>query len=642
MSRQSRGPSPRTLDEVIAARVSRRQLVLGVFGLPLLSCAGRLSPSAGAGSRLGFSSIPISTADAVRLPPGYRHEVVNAWGDPVVAGAPAFSPDASQGADVQALQSGMGHDGMEFFPLPRGSRTADHGLLAINFEYVDDGLLHADGMEPWTEEKARKSRNAHGLGVIEVKLDQGPGQSQWRQVPGSRYGRRLTADTAIELRGPAAGHPRLCTEADPKGRTVLGTFNNCASGRMPWGTYLSCEENVAPYFVNDSGQPPPSHDRIGVPTSKASWGYRWHEHDPRFDAARHPNEPNRFGWVVEIDPYDPGSMPVKRTALGRMAHEGATVTVATDGRVVVYLGDDDFRSKFEHVYKYVSRRPWSPEGGPVDNAELLDEGTLYAARFDDDGRGEWLPLVHGQRGLEATAGFASQADVLIETRAAADHVGATYLDRPEWAAVHPETGEVYLALTNNTARGKGRRADRANPRAPNVMGHILRWREKGGDPAATSFEWDVFVQAGDPQHPVAGNRGNARGGVAFAQPDCLRFDGRGILWIATDSSAQNMVAADWQRIGHNQLLAADPASGEIRRFLTAPRGAEVTGVVFTPDMRTLFLNIQHPGEPSVAHPGRNDPARPLAHSSWPGGPGSGRPRSATIAIRREDGGVIGS
>jgi uncharacterized protein len=644
-------PAPALLlEDVVAERVSRRSMVVGVLGLPLVACAGRLAgrPGSEADARLGFPSISISTEDAVRLPPGYRYQVVNAWGDAVVAGAPPFTGDASESAAAQALQAGMAHDGMELFPLPRGGAAADHALLAINFEYTDDGLLHPGGMEPWTPEKVRKSMNAHGLGIIEVKLDDG----RWRAVSGSTYGRRITVQTPIELRGPAAGHARMRTEADPQGRTVLGTLNNCASGKTPWGTYLSCEENVAPYFVNDSGQVSPSQDRIGVPTTKASWGFRWHEHEARFDAARHPNEPNRFGWVVELDPYDPRSVPVKRTALGRMAHEGATVTVARDGRVVIYMGDDDFRSKFEHVYKFVSARPWVRDGGVAGNRDLLDQGILHAARFHADGSGEWIPLVQGQRGLTAAAGFASQADVLIEARSAADLVGASYLDRPEWTALHPRTGEVYLSLTNNTARGKGKPlgagalgplgADGPNPRAPNLMGHIIRWREEGDDPAAARFRWDIFVQAGDPAHAEPDKRGDARGAVAFAQPDGLRFDERGVLWIATDSSSQNMSTADWKGIGHNQLLAADPATGEVRRFLTAPRGAEVTGVVFAPDLRTMFVNIQHPGEAPIAHPGRNDPARPTAHSRWPDGPKAARPRSATIAIRRDDGGIIGT
>lgn len=614
-------------------------------GLGLMACAGRLgsAPTATpAAPLLGFSPVPTSRADAVVVPDGYTWHVVNAWGDPIVAGAPAHDPGAAQGADQQALQAGMGHDGMEFFPLPRGSRSPTHGLLAINFEYTDDGLLHADGMSPWTADKVARSQAAHGIGIVEVRLQEG----RWLPVRGSPYGRRITADTPIELRGPAAGHPWLRTEADPQGRTVRGTINNCAGGFTPWGTYLSCEENFSPYFVND-GALSPLQDRYGVPAAAASWGFRWHEHDPRFDAARHPHEPNRFGWVVEVDPYDPRRRAVKRTALGRMAHEGATVVLARDGRVVVYLGDDDHRSKFEHVYKFVSRRPYR-EGG--DHADLLDDGTLHVARFDAGGGGQWLPLVHGQGGLDAAGGFASQAEVLIDARTAADRLGASYLDRPEWVAVHPATGEVYCALTNNTARGKGRPlgqerplgADGPNPRAPNPMGHILRWREDGADPAAARFRWDVFVQAGDPGHADAGKRGDARGRVAFACPDGLRFDERGVLWIATDSSAQNMATGDWAGIGNNQLLAADPATGELRRFLTAPVGSEVTGMAFAPDLRTLFLNIQHPGEPPAAHPARNDPARPKQFSAWPDGAAGERPRSATIAIRRRDGGLVGT
>ena len=632
------------LVELVAHRLSRREL-LPALSLPLIACAARPSvPSVPGGAPvLGFTSVPTDHSDALVLPPGYRWQVVNAWGDPVERGAPAFAADASQTAAQQAIQAGMGHDGMEFFPLPRGAEAATRGLLAINFEYTDDGLLHPGGMEPWTAEKVRKSQAAHGIGVIEIVF----GAGTWRQVPDSPYARRITASTPIAVAGPAAGHPWLRTEADPGGRTVRGTFNDCAGGRTPWGTYLACEENFAPYFVNDSGAIPPLQDRMGIPASAASWGFRWHEHDPRFDAARHPNEPNRFGWVVELDPYAPEKPAVKRTALGRMAHEGATVVLARDGRVVVYMGDDDHRSKFEHLYKFVSRDRYRPGSSPEG---LLDHGTLHAARFEADGGGQWLELTHGQNGLDATAGFAGPAEILVDARTAADHAGATYLDRPEWVAVHPWRAEAYCSLTNNTARGTGKPlgrkeplgADGPNPRAPNPMGHILRWSEEGSDAGARRFRWDVFVQAGDPGLPDPGKRGNARGGVAFACPDGLRFDSRGVLWIATDSSAQNMASADWTGLGNNQLLAADPATGELRRFLTAPVGAEVTGLVFAPDLRTLFVNIQHPGEPPRPHPARNDPARPQAVSSWPDGPGGGRPRSATIAIRRSDGGVIGT
>lgn len=635
-------------DDLVAARIGRRELLggsLGAAALGFLNGCG-LMPNAQPGPLIGFASIPISRADTVVVPEGYTWQVVNAWGDPIMAGAPAFRNDASQSAAEQAMQSGMFHDGMHFFPLPRGSDTSTHGLIGINYEYTDDNLLTTDGMANWSAEKVQKSKNAHGLGVYEARLEGG----RWRTVADSRYGRRITADTPFRIKGPAAGHPLMQTAEDPSGTRVRGTFQNCANGYTPWGTYLSCEENFTAYFANDSGSIPRLQDRYGIPSTKDGWGFRWHEFDERFNAVKHPNESNRFGWVVEFDPYDPESEPVKHTAMGRMAHEGAALSVANDGRVVYYMGDDDYRSKFEHIYKFVSRQPYRKGGGAAANAGVLDEGTLYAGRFNADGSGEWIELVQGKNGLTAERGFPSQAEVVIDARTAGDVVGATYMDRPEWLAVHPRSKEVYVTLSNNTARGKGKPlhrteplgADAANPRAPNVMGHIVRWREAGGDPAATTFKWDVFLQAGEPTHKDALKRGNVKGGVAFAQPDGCHIDARGVLWIQTDSSAQNMATADWALLGNNQMVAADPSTGEVRRFLTGPVGCEVTAVQLTPDLRTMFVNIQHPGEAALPHPGRNDPSKPKAISSWPDGEAGGRPRSATIAIRRKDGGIIGS
>lgn len=635
-------------DDLVAARISRRELLGGSLGAAALGFIGGcgMAPPAARGPLIGFAPVPVSRADTVVVPEGYAWQVVNAWGDPIMAGAPAFKSDASQSAAEQAMQSGMFHDGMHYFPLPRGSGASTHGLIAINYEYTDDNLLSPDGMANWSAEKVQKSKNAHGLGVYEARLEGG----RWRTVSDSRYGRRITADTPFRIRGPAAGHPWMQTAEDPSGTLVRGTFQNCANGYTPWGTYLSCEENFTAYFVNDSGRIPRLQDRYGIPATKDGWGFRWHEFDERFDAVKHPNESNRFGWVVEFDPYDPASEPVKHTAMGRMAHEGAALAIARDGRVVYYMGDDDYRSKFEHIYKFVSRRPWVKGGGWAANRDLLDEGTLYAGRFDADGSGEWIELVQGKNGLTAQRGFPSQAEIVIDARTAGDVVGATYMDRPEWLAVHPRTGEVYVTLSNNTARGKGKPlhgaealgADAANPRAPNLMGHIVRWREADGDAAATRFRWDVFLQAGEPTHADPLKRGNVPGGVAFAQPDGCHIDARGVLWIQTDSSAQNMAGGDWKLIGNNQMLAADPSTGEVRRFLTGPVGCEVTAVQLTPDLRTMFVNIQHPGEAPLPHPGRNDPARPTAISSWPDGAAGGRPRSATIAIRRRDGGIVGS
>jgi uncharacterized protein len=428
----------------------------------------------------------------------------------------------------------MHHDAIHFFPLPMGSDSSTRGLLAINHEYADDGLLHVGGMEPWTAEKVAKSQAAHGVSIIEVAFEGG----HWVVVRPSTYARRITGRTPILFSGPAAGHGLLQTAADPAGTTVIGTLNNCAHGVTPWGTYLTCEENFNGYFANLSGNVEGVADgeqklgilkgqsRYGI--AKAGAGYRWHEHDERFDASRHPNEPNRFGWVVEVDPFDPQSQAVKHTALGRFKHEGAWVTLGPDNHVVVYMGDDQ---RNEYIYKFISEGAYTPESRAA-NMRLLERGTLHAARFNPDGSGEWLPLVQGQHGLDAAAGFPSQAEVLINARAAADIVGATKMDRPEWIAVHPTTKEVYCTLTNNTDRGtdKGPAVDAANPRANNVYGHIIHWREQGGDPRATHFAWDVFVLCGDPSIAEGAKHGTIQGDI-FGSPDGLWFDARGVLWI---------------------------------------------------------------------------------------------------------------
>jgi secreted PhoX family phosphatase len=560
--------------------------------------------------------------------------VLYAWGDPVSDGPP-FAMDASNTVADQAEQAGMHHDGIHFFPLPHPSEDSRHGLLIMNHEYTDDGLLHVGGMVPWTAEKVAKSLAAHGVSVIEVRKRHGG----WEVVRPSRYGRRITGHTPCRIAGPAAGHLLLQTLDDPTGTRVLGTLNNCAHGVTPWGTYLACEENFNGYFFNTATggvATTPLQARYGV---GPGFGYRWHEHEARFDVARHPNESNRFGWVVEIDPFRPSSTPVKRTALGRFKHEGATPTLAKDGRCVFYMGDDE---RFEYIYKFVSRRGYRRWGPRWANADLLDEGTLFVARFAPDGSGERLPLVFGQGALTPANGFGSQAEVLVNARRAADLAGATKMDRPEWIAVHPKTGEVYCTLTNNTNRGVGTNpgTDPANPRVRNAYGHIIRWREDGHDAAATRFEWDIFVLCGDPVlHPAPDPLAGNIDGDIFGSPDGLWIDERGVLWIETDVSTSTLNAGEYVNTGNNQMLAADPGTREIRRFLTGPRGCEVTGVVTTPDGRTMFVNIQHPGEPASE---RNNPANPRAVSNWPDFDPNGRPRSATLVIEKLDGGVIGT
>jgi secreted PhoX family phosphatase len=626
--------SNRSIHEVSEPR--RRTLLRGGLGAcassllaPLSGLAGLAGCAAvgGAAPRLGFTSVPVSTADAVSVPAGYTTQVIAAWGEPVgLSGEnPAFKFDGSNTVAEQEAQLGMHHDGLHYFAQD-GSRS---GLLVMNHEYVDDGLLHPDGMATWTRDKVRKAQAAMGVSVIEVR-DAGDGR--WEIVRPSPWARRITANTPMTLSGPAAGHALLQTAADPSGRRVLGTMNNCASGITPWGTYLTCEENFIVYFRGPD-TPDAHQTRWGLRRGDPA-GIRWAEHDERFDAAKHPNEPNRFGWIVEIDPFDPSSRPVKRTALGRAAHEGATVAVTRDGRAVVYSGED---ARFEYIYKFVSRDRIKP-GGARENAELLDHGTLYVAQFDGNNTGRWIPLEQGRGPLTAANGFPDQATVLVKSRQASDLLGATKMDRPEWIAVDKQ-GWVYCTLTNNSNRGGDKQAavDAANPRANNTMGHILRWKEDG-DFDGTTFQWNHFVLAGDPANERADAKGNVKGD-AFGCPDGLWTDGRGLLWIQTDMSTSAMGKGDLARLGNNAMLAADPRSGEVRRFLAGPAGCEVTGVTETPDGRTLFVNIQHPGEsPSE----RSDPKDPRRISNWPDQNPSGRPRSATVVIRRRDGGIVGT
>jgi secreted PhoX family phosphatase len=606
----------------LAASALYAPLVAGCAGAATREMPKRVLPV------ISFKSVPATATDALVVPEGYVASVIAAWGEPVgiPGNMPAWRGDASHSAAEQALQMGMHHDGIHFYAVDGSGNS--RGLLAMNHEYTDDGLLHPGGLTPWTAEKVKKSQAAHGLAVIEVEMKAGA----WQMVRPSKYARRFTGNTPFAVGGPCAGHALFKTAADPEGRTVLGTLNNCASGKTPWGTYLSGEENFMGYF--SGGDNLSEHEkRWGM--RKGGWGYRWHEHDERFDAAKNPNEPNRFGWVVEMDPLDPTSTPVKRTALGRAAHEGAWVGVTRDGRAVVYSGED---ARFEYIYKFVSRDKIAP-GGAKANRTLLDHGTLHVARFNADGTGHWIPLVHGQGPLTAANGFADQGEVLIKARQASDILGATKMDRPEWLTIDPNSGWVYCTLTNNSSRGGANfpGVDAANPRANNAMGQVIRWQDDR-DFDGLSFKWNHLVLAGDPANVRAEAKGNIKGDL-YACPDGIAFDARGVLWIQTDMGPTAMNKGELQNIGNNQMLACDVATGQTRRFLTGPVNCEITGVTWTPDGTTMFLNVQHPGEtPSE----RSDPAEPNKYSNWPDYKAGGRPRSATVVVRKKDGGVIGS
>jgi len=602
-----------------------RRLVLKSAMAAVVAMMGPVGYAGTSRPPLGFTAVPASLRDAVVVPPEYEYHVLYRWGDPTGIGSslPAFRPDASNTAEDQALQAGMHHDGMHFFPLGSDGRRA---LLVLNHEYTDENQLHADGAAPLTAAKVRKSQHAVGVSVIEIeRLPSG-----WRQVLPSGYARRIHARTPMHIAGPAAGSALLQTAADPSGRVVLGTLANCAMGVTPWGTYLTCEENFHGYFGADKslgGTSDAAARRYGT-TPGGQW-VDWYRFDERFDVLKHPNESHRFGWVVEIDPMYPTSTPIKRTALGRKCTESATCTLTRDGRVAVYMGDD---ARFEFIYKFVSRDRVRP-GGYAANRDLLDHGTLYAARFDASGQGAWLELTNGDNG------HADQAEVLVHARLAASARGATPMDRPEWVAIHPRTAEVFVSLTNNSQRGApGRPAvDAANPRANNLGGHIMRWTEAGADAAATTFTWNHFVLAGDPAVPGTDTRYPSPQADAFSAPDGLHFDSAGLLWIQTDMSGQAIGKGTYANLGNNALLCADLATGSIKRFLTGPNGSEITGCVVTPDRSTLFVNIQHPGETS-------DSGGARANSAWPDGsePGSARPRSAIVAVRRRNGGAVGT
>jgi secreted PhoX family phosphatase len=621
-----------SLHDVIALRLSRRGLLLGAGAAAVSAAGAGLFPrrAEAGGSSLTFKSANRTITDQGSAAPGYRADPVIRWGDPLTADAAPFDPKTLTGAE-QTRRFGYNCDFIAFVP-----RGPDEGLLAVNHEYTN-GWLMRPGVADWkanflnTDKAwAAVEMAAHGHSVVHVRRSGG----RWAPAAGSALNRRLTASTPMRLSGPAAGHDRLRTKADPSGRAVLGTLNNCAGGVTPWGTVLIAEENFHYYFAGTVADVTEAANfkRLGL---RSVGAYAWFQFDRRFDMTQEPHEPNRFGYIVEFDPRDPASVPVKRTALGRFKHEGAGVTVGRNNRVAVYSGDDQ---RGEYVYKFVARRPYDA-ANPGANRDLLDDGVLYAAKFEADGGLLWLPLVHGEGPLTRKNGFESQADVLIEARRAADLMGATPMDRPEDVEVDPNTGRVYVALTNNSGRGTKWPVDAANPRGPNYFGHILEIVPPGGtgaeaDHAAPTATWRVFLLAGDPTKPAHGAKYHAGAGAEnwFAAPDNLAFDPAGRLWIATDTGRAQ------ERLGLPDGLYGTDVAGPGRalpKFLyAAPRGAELCGPAFTPDGRTVFAAVQHPGETKGSR--FDSPS-----TRWPDFKSGMPPRPSVVAISKEDGGVIG-
>ncbi|TIC79071.1 PhoX family protein [Crenobacter intestini] len=711
------------INDLLTVRLNRRQALMGgmsattamMFGtVGLTACGGGGSSggsSAGTGGgaggatqlTLGFKPVPKNTLDLVSVPEGYRVSVLHALGDPLHFTDPAWKGDGSESADSYNRRIGDGHDGMYYFGLSDDGKyqaeRSDRGLLAVNHEYVvSPFVLHPNGKTAGTPRIAaevEKEIYAHGVSVCEVK--RGTSGNEMAMVRNSRYNRRVTSATEMVFGGPVKGSTLVRTKFSTDGQKTRGTNNNCANGYTPWGTYLTCEENFLNVISRANGDDAKRLDpkevialnRYGLKQNTLS-RYAWDTAGPddlfaRWTSSVTGNSPqedyrntiNTFGWVVEIDPFAPDSTPVKRTALGRFNHEGAWPAPAVAGQpIVIYSGDD---ARNEYIYKFVSKALWDAKdvnGGLAAGAKYLDEGTLFVAKFNADGTGQWLELTHNKNGLDASNTlypFADQADVVTHCRLAADFLGATKMDRPEWGAVNPVNGEVYMTLTNNSNRIAATatpapntsqlKPDAANPRyyedmkgttsqKGNPNGHIIRWREAGNSGAATAFAWDIYLFGAQADAAADVNLSGLTNVNDFSSPDGLYFDKRGMLWIQTDDGAYTdvtncmMLAAVPGKVGDGgkvtaaggtaTLKGASATAGTVRRFLVGPKDCEITGIAVTPDAKTLFFNVQHPGEDgSLATPSSAWPASQTDRAA------TARPRSATVVVTRTDGGVIG-
>ncbi|ERL55448.1 PhoX family protein [Psychrobacter aquaticus] len=637
---------------------------------------------------LNFTAVAHSTADTMTVAEGYKAEIILPLGTPLISGIEDWKDNREQSAESFEWRMGDNHDGMWFFGKKGNAydaKASESGLLVMNHEYVNSEELSPFGYHVIEDADAaplfqsrrlasdvRREVNCHGVAVVEMKR-RADGKG-YEMVPNSKYNRRVTSSTTAQLTGPVAGSDLVKTKFDPTGHQTRGINNNCGAGLSPWGTYLTTEENFLGVFARgqDASQLSAGQNygrvRYGAKENTPGSRYLWHTPDAkdaiiadefsRWDMTAvganatedYRNGFNTFGYITEIDPFDQNSISQKRTALGRFAHENCAYAPVEQGKpVVFYMGDD---ARGEYIYKFVSKAVWSNSdigGGLKAGDKYLDEGTLYVAIFNEDGSGEWKAMVHGQNGLDASNSvlpFNGQDEVLVFARAAGDKVGATKMDRPEWISVSPMTGEVYITLTNNTNRGvrDDQPLSASNPRSytvngkrsGNENGHIIRWAEKGGDHAATSFEWDVYLFAA-PHDLAVENLSQLSDSNDLSSPDGLYFDPRGVLWIQTDDGAYTdttscmLLAALPGKVSDGTTVTTSagqqtrvgmPASNDnIKRFFVGPKGCEVTGIVLTPDFKTLFINIQHP-------------------DNWGAVAGGSIPRSATVMITKEDGGVI--
>jgi secreted PhoX family phosphatase len=715
-----------SFEHVLDARLSRRSLLRGGVGTAATALLGGWGVAACGGDdavtasttieRLSFAAVPKGLADAVVIPAGYSASVLYALGDPLDAATPAYRNDGTD-TDFER-RAGDHHDGMEYFGLSddgtrRDANSSERGLLVINHEALTDNFLHANGSSPRPRPAGESDKEipAHGVSVVEVRKSNG----KFAYVQASPFNRRITPLTPVEIGGPLRGNALMKTKYDPSGQTTRGTINNCGTGQTPWGSFLTGEENWAGYFTraatDDSaradksvaalvryGRAQGAASRHGWESSGADDKYaRWNISRSGASADGsddYRNELNGQGYITEIDPYDATAPIKKRSALGRFAHESASFGKRVAGQpLAVYMGDD---SRGEYIYKFVSTSTWAeadanPANRIATGDKYLDSGRLYVAKFNADGSGTWVELTLGNALIAGYAAyaFADQADVLVNARLAADAVGATKMDRPEWCAVHPQTGEIYYTLTNNSNRklepsASQQGLDAANPRsyrdayaggapgsAGNVNGHIIRIAEAGGASGATAFTWDVYLFGAQSDALTTSiNLSALSADQDFSSPDGLWFSRTTQLcWIQTDDGAYtdatncmmlvgvpgrvgdgarttlNYTRSDGSTVAVDTFVGKPPVADTLRRFLVGPVDCELTGCAETPDGKTLFVNIQHPGE-TISAANVANPAAYLSH--WPGNAGYGvggasaRPRSATIVISKDDGGLIGS
>ena len=639
-----------TIGDVINRRYGRRDVLRGslavtattaLFGTTALTAPKSAHAATAADSRYAFNELTWGNDTEHHIAEGYNADILVRWGDPITADAPEFDV-MNQSAEAQSKQFGYNNDYVGFAEIEPG-----RGMLCVNHEYTNEEVMFPEigrqdrsGFEQMTEELVNIEMAAHGGAVFEIVKG---ADGKWSVNRNNPANRRITANTPILIDGPAAGHPRLRTSADPAGKTVLGTINNCAGGMTPWGTYLMAEENFHGYFWSDvvdgdgdvdvSAQPEAaSMERYGVP---GRW-YAWGKYHDRFNIDKEPNESNRFGYIVEVDPLNPDAMPIKHTALGRFRHEGAETTIASDGKLVIYSGDDN---RFDYLFKWVSAEPVTEENSHF-GSTLLSEGTLYVARFDANGTIHWLPLVHGEGPLTAENGFDSQADIAIDTRLAADLLGATPMARPEDAQPRGD-GTAYIMLTNNSRRSADQ-IDAANPRPESNFGHIIEIKEEGGNHSATFGTWDILVLCGDPTLDEVGAMWNPETSENgwFGSPDNCAIDNDGRLWISTDQGS------GWGRTGKSDGLYSLETEGELRGhsklFFRCPVGGELCGPYFADESKTLFLAVQHPGTDGTKDfvgferdSTFEDPA-----TRWPDFDPAMPPRPSVGVGTKEDGGVI--